>query len=245
MLIDRGTVDAVIFDVDGVVTDTARIHAAAWTAVFDDHLRRQADAAREAFEPFRPEDYRTYVDGKPRYDGVDSFLASRSIALPFGTPNDPPGVETVCGIGNRKDRCFIDLILRDGVHAFPDTLDLLSRLRDADIPVAAVSASRNSEEVLRAARVIEQFTVRIDGIEAERLELAGKPDPAIFLEAAGRLGVEPPRAAVVEDAQAGVEAAHRGGFGLVIGVARTGAGDDLSAHGADVVVASLTDIRVR
>ena len=243
--LDRREIDAVVFDVDGVVTDTARIHADAWTAVFDDVLRRRADAGLGDFDPFTPGDYLAYVDGKSRLDGVRSFLASRGIELPDGSPDDPPGNDTVCAIGNRKDRSFVDLILRDGVRAFPDTLALLDRLTNAGIAVAAVSASRNTTEVLRAAHVIERFAVRVDGVESDRLGLAGKPDPAIFLEAVARLGVGPDRAVVVEDAQAGVEAGRRGGFALVIGVARAGSGEALAEHGADVVVVDLDTVDVR
>ncbi len=243
--IDRLEIEAVIFDVDGVVTDTARVHAAAWTSVFDDVLRRRADAGLGDFTPFTLEDYLTYVDGRPRYEGVQGFLASRTIDLPAGSPVDPPGNDTVCAIGNRKDRTFVDLILRDGVRAFPDALALLGRLADAGISVAAVSASRNAAEVLRAAHVIERFLVHVDGVDSDRLGLAGKPDPAIFLEAARRLGTSPSRMVVLEDAQSGVEAGRRGGFGLVVGVARAGTGEALAEHGADVVVAGLDELDVR
>jgi alpha,alpha-trehalase len=243
--IDRLEIEAVIFDVDGVVTDTARVHAAAWTSVFDDVLRKGADAGLGDFTPFTLEDYLTYVDGRPRYEGVQGFLASRAIDLPAGSPVDPPGNDTVCAIGNRKDRTFVDLILRDGVRAFPDALALLGRLADAGISVAAVSASRNAAEVLRAAHVIERFLVHVDGVDADRLGLAGKPDPAIFLEAARRLGASPSRMVVLEDAQSGVEAGRRGGFGLVVGVARAGTGEALAEHGADVVVAGLDELDVR
>ncbi len=243
--IDRREIEAVIFDVDGVVTDTARVHAAAWTVVFDDVLRKRADAGLGDFTPFTLEDYLTYVDGRPRYEGVQGFLASRAIDLPAGSPADPPGNDTVCAIGNRKDRTFVDLILRDGVRAFPDALALLGHLADAGIAVAAVSASRNAAEVLRAAHAIERFVVHVDGVDADRLGLAGKPDPAIFLEAARRLGASPSRMAVLEDAQSGVEAGRRGGFGLVVGVARAGTGEALAEHGADVVVAGLDEVDVR
>ncbi|MET0879990.1 MAG: beta-phosphoglucomutase family hydrolase [Acidimicrobiales bacterium] len=242
--LDRRDVDAVIFDVDGVVTDTARIHADAWTAVFDDLLRRRADTGCE-LAPFTPDDYLAYVDGRSRFDGVTSFLASRGIELPHGSPDDPPGNDTVCAVGNRKDRSFVDLILRDGVQAFPDTVSLIDRLAEAGIAVAAVSASRNTGDVLRAGHVIDRFAVRVDGVVADRLGLAGKPDPALFLEAAQRLGVRPDRAVVVEDAQAGVEAGRRGGFALVIGLARAGSGETLAEHGADVVVADLDAVDVR
>lgn len=243
--IDRRQVDAVIFDVDGVITDTARVHAAAWTSVFDDVLRRRADAGLGDFARFTPQDYLTHVDGRPRYEGVQSFLDSRGIDLPTGAPDDPPGNDTVCAIGNRKDRTFVDLILRDGVRAFPDALGLLTRLVDAGIAVAAVSASRNAAEVLRAARAVEHLAVLIDGIESDRLGLAGKPDPAIFLEAARRLGAAPGRSVVIEDAQSGVEAARRGGFGLVVGVARGRTGEALVEHGANVVVSGLDEVTVR
>ena len=243
--IDRRQVDAVIFDVDGVITDTARVHATAWTSVFDDVLRKRADAGLGDVAPFTPEDYLTYVDGRPRYEGVRSFLDSRGIDLPTGAPDNPPGNDTVCAIGNRKDRTFVDLILRDGVRAFPDALALVARLIDAGIVVAAVSASRNAGEVLRAARAVEHFAVLVDGIDADRLGLAGKPDPAIFLEAARHLGPVPGRTAVIEDAQAGVEAARRGGFGLVVGVARGRTGEALAEHGADVVVSGLDEVEVR
>ncbi len=243
--IDNRSIDAVLFDVDGVVTDTARVHAGAWKAVFDDVLRRRAEAGAGDFAPFTPEDYLAHVDGLSRYDGVAGFLASREIDLPQGSPEDPPGNDTVCAIGNRKDRSFVDLILRDGVRAFPDTLALLDRLAGAGIPAAAVSASRNAAEVLRAAHVIERFVALVDGLESERLGLAGKPDPALFLEAAERIGTDPARAAVIEDAQAGVEAGRRGGFGLVVGIARAGSGEALAEHGADVVVVDLDAVEVR
>jgi alpha,alpha-trehalase len=243
--IDQGAIDGVAFDVDGVLTDTARVHAAAWRAVFDEFLGRRADATGHPFEPFSDHDYLAYVDGKPRYDGARSFLASRGIELPPGTPDDPPGDESICAIGNRKDRRFVDLILRDGVQSFPDALVLLDRLAEAGIAAAAVSASRNMVDVLRAAHLIDRFTVLVDGVEAERLGLAGKPDPAIFLEAADRLGVGPDRSVVVEDAQAGVEAGRAGNFALVIGVARTVDGQVLREHGADAVVADLGEVDVR
>ena len=212
-LIDHHSIDAVLFDVDGVVIDTARVHAGAWKAVFDDVLRRRAEAGTEGFAPFTPARL-----PRPRGRPVplrrrSRFLASRGIDLPEGSPEDPPGNDTVCAIGNRKDRSLVDLILRDGVRALPDTLALLDRLAGAGIAAAAVSASRNATEVLRAAHVIERFSVQVDGVESDRLGLAGEPDPALFLEAAERIGTDPARAVVVEDAQAGVEAGRWRGFG--------------------------------
>ncbi len=243
-MIEHGAIDGVVFDVDGVLTDTARVHQTVWRAVFDDLLCRQAEATGRPFEPFSEQDYLAYVDGKPRYDGARSFLVSRGIDLPEGAPDDPPGDGSVCAIGNRKDRQFVDLILRDGVQSFPDALALLERLNGVGIGAAAVSASRNMVDVLRAADLIDRFDVLVDGVEAECLDLAGKPDPAVFLEAARRLDVDPDRVVVVEDAQAGVEAGRAGHFALVIGLARTGGDDALREHGADVVVDDLGAVDV-
>lgn len=227
---------AVIFDMDGVVTDTASVHAAAWKRLFDAFLEERARETGEAFVPFGDADYRRYVDGKPRYDGVRDFLAARGITLPEGEAGDPPHRVTVRALGNRKDTYFLAHVREDGVKAYPGTVDLVAALRRAGLRVAVISASRNLAQVLDAAGVSALFDARVDGVESERLGLRGKPDPAIFLEAAARLRVEPDRAAVVEDALAGVEAGRRGGFGLVVGVDRTGHPDELRARGADVVV---------
>jgi alpha,alpha-trehalase len=236
--IPLGAIDAVIFDMDGVVTDTARVHAAAWEELFDAYLAERAPGSA----PFSDHDYRRYVDGKPRYEGVRSFLASRGITLPDGDPSDPPDRETVCGLGNRKDAAFLDRLHRDGADPYDSTIALVRTMRARGIRTAVISASRNMKEVLASAGVGPLFDAAVDGVEAERLGLPGKPDPAVFLEAARRLGVPPARAAVVEDALAGVEAGRSGGFGLVIGVDRTGHADDLRAAGADIVVADLTEI---
>lgn len=228
---------AVIFDMDGVVTDTAAVHAAAWKRLFDAYLEQRSKATGEPFRPFDIDtDYREYVDGKPRYDGVRDFLGSRGITLPEGDPDDGPDADTVRGLGNRKDRYFLEHIDREGVQPYPGTIELVHALRAADVGVAVISASRNLEKVLDAARVAGLFEVRVGGLEAERLGLAGKPDPAVFLEAARELGVEPGDAAIVEDALAGVEAGRRGGFRLVVGVDRTGYAEALRARGANVVV---------
>ena len=184
------------------------------------------------------------MDGKPRYDGVESFLASRGISLPRGEPGDPPSAETVCGLGNRKDELFGEVLRQDGVAAFPSSVELLGQLRDGGFGTAIISASRNCAQVLRAAGASELFDAKVDGVDADRLGLKGKPDPAVFLEAASRLGVEPARAAVVEDALAGVEAGRSGGFGLVVGVDRAGQAQALLEHGADVVVGDLEEVRV-
>jgi trehalose-phosphatase len=237
-------IDAVVFDMDGVVTDTASAHAQAWARMFDRFLRRRAEATGGSFAPFTDDDYRRHVDGKPRYDGVRAFLVSRGITLPEGDASDAPDEETVCGLGNRKDLDFLDHLRREGVVAFPTTISLLERLRRAGVRTAVISASKNLDEVLAAGGVEDLFEVHVGGVETERLGLPGKPDPAVFLEAARRLGVHPRRAAVVEDALAGVEAGRRGGFGLVVGVDRTGHRAELQAAGADLVVEDLAEVTV-
>ncbi|WP_051152805.1 trehalose-phosphatase [Nocardia niigatensis] len=244
-LIDARRHDAVIFDMDGVVTDSARVHAAAWKEMFDEFLAHRAPAPGENLSPFTDEDYQRWVDGEPRYRGVADFLAARGISLPAGDPADSEDAGTVCALGNHKDRLFLERLARDGVPAFDSTVALVRRLQTAGIGVAVFSASRNCADVLSAAGIGDLFTVRVDGIVAAELGLAGKPDPAMLLEAARRLGAEPERTVVVEDAEAGVAAGRAGGFGLVIGVDRGGHGDRLAERGADVVVADLDRVRLR
>jgi beta-phosphoglucomutase family hydrolase len=240
-----GVMQAVIFDLDGVVTRTAGLHADAWKQLFDTYLRARARRLGEPFQPFDLQsDYRRFVDGKPRYEGVRSFLASRGIELPFGSPQDGPEEESVCGLGNRKDRHFRDALARTGGSPYPTTLELVAALRRRGVPTAVVSSSRNCEVVLEAAGIRELFDVKVDGVDAADLGLSGKPDPAVFLEAARRLGVAPACTAVVEDALAGVEAARRGGFGLVVGVDRADQAENLAAAGADFVVGDLAQVAV-
>ena len=237
--------DAVLFDLDGVITDTAALHQAAWRELFDDYLGRREPSADEDHSPFIPADYRHFIDGKPRYDGVHDFLASRGVSLPWGTPADAADEDTVCGLGNRKQRHFA-LQIAAGVPVFESTVALVRRLADAGVAVAVFSASRNCATVLASAGIADLFAVRVDGVVAEELHLPGKPDPAMLLEAARRLSVRPGRAVVVEDAEAGVTAARAGGFGLVIGVDRTGeAGAELCACGADAVIGDLAEVTVR
>lgn len=237
-------IGAAIFDTDGVITRTASVHLAAWRELFDDFLRRRAPHAGEDLSPFTDDDYRRYVDGVPRYDGVSRFLSSRSIVLPHGDPSDRPGAATICGLGNRKNRAFLAVVERDGVEPFTSTIALLEDLRAQGIPRAAISASENCAAVLAAAGVDGLFDARVDGLDAIALGLAGKPDPAVFLEAAARLSVRPADAAVFEDAIAGVEAARRGEFGLVVGIDRTGNAADLADAGAHVVVGDLAELRL-
>ena len=233
LVISPARYDAVIFDLDGVVTDTASVHAAAWRRLFDDYLASRPGRAGENHRPFTDEDYRRYVDGRSRYDGVRAFLASRGIT---------EDTAVVRALGDRKDEYFVESVKQHGVRVFDGTVVLLRSLRAAGMRVAIISASRNCVEVLKVAGLDAMFDVRVDGVVAGELGLPGKPDPAVFLEAARRLHVAPNRAVVVEDALAGVAAGRRGRFGLVIGVDRTGHPDELRAAGADLVVKDLAEV---
>jgi beta-phosphoglucomutase family hydrolase len=234
---------ACLFDLDGVLTQTARVHAAAWKEMFDAFLREWSARTGEPFVPFDPvADYTEYVDGKPRYDGVRSFLASRGIDLPEGDPNEPPSAETVHGLGNRKNELVLALLKRDGVQVYEGSVRYVRAVRDARLHRAVVSASANCREVLEAAGIEDLFEVRIDGIVAERRHLGGKPAPDTFLNAAAELGVQPAEAAVFEDALAGVEAGRAGNFGFVVGVDRARQRAALLQHGADVVVTDLAEL---
>ncbi len=237
--------DAVLFDLDGVITDTASLHAAAWAEMFDEYLAGRPDTPAENHDPFTAADYRHFIDGKPRYDGVRDFLASRGVALPWGGAADTASMATVCGLGNRKQALFAAAIAT-GVPVFESTVALVRRLIATGVRVAVFSASRNCATVLQTAGIAELFEARIDGVVADQLDLPGKPDPAMLLEAARRLGVRPGRTVVVEDSEAGVTAGRAGGFGLVIGVDRSGdAAAGLRECGADVVVGDLAEVLVR
>jgi len=238
--------DAIIFDLDGVVTDTAKVHATAWKELFDAYLKLREQRDQEPFTPFDiGSDYLTYIDGKPRYDGVQSFLESRQIHIPRGKPSDKPDEETICGLGNQKNERFGKILERDGVEVFHSTVDLIKGLRAQGIKVAIVSSSKNCQAVLKIAGLESLFDTRVDGSVAESLGLKGKPDPDIFLKSAELLGVAPSRAGIVEDAIAGVEAGRRGKFGLVIGVDRHGDPNSLKENGADRVVGDLGEISVK
>jgi beta-phosphoglucomutase family hydrolase len=232
-----------LFDLDGVLTQTAKVHNAAWKAMFDDYLRERAARTGEAFVPFDSgPDYDEYVDGKPRYDGVRSFLQSRGIELPDGSPDDPPSAETVDGLGNRKNELVLKLIERDGVDAYEGSVRYVKAARDAGLRRAVVSSSTNCRDVLEAAGIIDLFEEIVDGNVAREQGLKGKPAPDTFLAGARALGVEAAKAAVFEDAVAGVEAGHAGQFGFVVGVDRVDHADALRAHGADVVVKDLAEL---
>ncbi len=245
-IISKSVYGAVIFDLDGVVTKTAKIHAAAWKELFDAYLKHRAAREGESFEPFDLDaDYRRYVDGKPRYEGVKSFLESREIELDYGNHDDPPDRETVCGLGNKKNQLFHDHLEKHGVEVFDSTINLIRHLKSMQFKTAIVSSSKNCSAVLDAAGIADLFDARVDGIDSQELGLRGKPAPDIFLEASRRLGVDRKRAVVVEDAIAGVQAGRRGGFGCVIGVDRTGHGSVLKDKGADIVVRDLSELGVR
>jgi beta-phosphoglucomutase family hydrolase len=237
------SVRACLFDLDGVLTDTAKVHAAAWKEMFDQYLRARAAQAGEEFVPFdQAEDYGTYVDGKPRYDGVRSFLASRGIELPKGEPDDPASAETICGLGNRKNEIVLRMIHEQGVEAYPGSRRYLEAARDAGLRRAVVSSSTNCHDVLVAAGIEKLFEARIDGVVAERQHLKGKPAPDTYLAGARALDVSPDAAAVFEDALAGVEAGRAGGFASVVGVDRVGHAKALREHGATVVVRDLGEL---
>lgn len=238
-----GRFDAVILDMDGVITQTATLHARAWKEMFDEFLAERGRIEGRAYEPFDADaDYIEYVDGKPRFDGVRSFLESRGIDLPEGSPDDAPSRETIGGLGNRKNGLFRQLIDEAGVEVFEDAREQIERWREEGYQVAVISSSRNCPEILEAAGVLDLFDAKVDGNDLARLGLPGKPAPDMFLRAAEELGVAPDRAAIVEDAWSGVQAGRAGNFGLVVGVARHENFDELKQQGADVVVDDLRKI---
>jgi beta-phosphoglucomutase family hydrolase len=241
--ITRDRYDAVLLDLDGVITDTADLHAACWKQMFDEYLQKRATERGEAFRPFDlATDYRLYVDGKPRFDGVRDFLTSRGIHLPEGSLDDPPQAETVGGLGNRKNDLVNKAIQEIGVEPYEGSVKLIHQLRHRGFKIAVVTSSQNCEAVLTAARLNAFFDERVDGNLIHAQQLAGKPAPDTFLIAAKLLGVEPARAVVIEDAISGVQAGSSGNFGLVIGIARKGNADELQHHGAHLVVNDLNEL---
>jgi beta-phosphoglucomutase family hydrolase len=241
--VNRDQYDAVLFDLDGVITDTANLHATCWKQMFDEYLQKRARQRGEAFRPFDVStDYRLYVDGKPRFDGVRDFLSSRGIQLPEGNPDDPPQEETVCGLGNRKNDLVNHAIADVGVEPYEGTVEFIHQLRRNGFKTAVVTSSQNCTVVLKAAKLDGFFEVQVDGNTIESERLAGKPAPDTFLMAARLLGVEPTRTVVIEDAISGVQAGSNGSFGLVIGVARKGNAEELKQHGAHLVVDDLGEL---
>ena len=241
--VTRDRYDAVLLDLDGVVTDTASIHAACWKQMFDEYLQNRAMQRGEAFRPFDlAADYRLYVDGKPRFDGVRDFLASRDIHLPEGSLDDPSQAETVCGLGNRKNDLVNKIIEEGGVEPYEGSVKFLGQLHSQRFKIAIVTSSQNCTAVLKAVKLDHFFDVQVDGNTIHAQHLAGKPAPDTFLMAAKLLGVEPSRAIVIEDALSGVEAGSAGSFGLVIGVARKGNAEELRHLGAHLVVNDLGEL---
>ncbi len=235
--------DAVLFDLDGVLTKTAKVHAAAWEQMFDEFLRQRA---RQQGTPFRPfdidHDYELFVDGKPRDDGARSFLESRHIDLPDGDPADPPSAQTVAGLGNRKNELVAQILQADGVEVYEGSVRLLRHVRAEGIKTAVVSSSKNCQAVIEAAGIADLFDRRVDGHVAEQMHLSGKPAPDPYLEAARELGVTPARAVVLEDAISGVQSGSAGHFGLVVGVDRKNDAEVLRSNGADIVVKDLAEL---
>jgi beta-phosphoglucomutase family hydrolase len=229
--------EAVLFDLDGVLTPTAEVHMRAWQSMFSDFLLRKGIT-----EPYLSSDYFDYIDGKPRYEGVRSFLHSRGISLPDGEPSDPPTAETVCGLGNRKNEVFAALLADERVVPYPGTAELLDQLGERGTKMAVVSSSRNAPSVLEAAGLQERFSVVVDGAVAGDLGLAGKPSAETFVHAATELGADVTRSAVIEDALSGVAAGKAGGFGLVVGIDRGVGSDRLTEAGADLVVRDLAEL---
>jgi beta-phosphoglucomutase family hydrolase len=237
------SISALLFDLDGVLTETAKVHAQAWARAFDELLRERAEKEGAELVPFdRVRDYDEYVDGKPRYDGVRSFVASRGIRLPEGEKDDPPGLGSIQAVGNLKNEIVRELIEKQGVAAYEGSKRYLEAVREAGLARAVVSSSANCRAVLRSGGIADYFETVVDGVLAEREGLAGKPAPDTFLAGAKMLGVAPARAVVFEDALAGVKAGHDGRFGYVVGVDRAGQARELREHGADVVVEDLAEL---
>ena len=244
VVIDRRRFDGAIFDLDGVLTDTARVHASAWKATFDIFLQSWAQRHGLTFQPFDIEaDYFAYVDGRPRYDGIRTFLAARGINLPEGSEHDPEAADTVRALGERKTKLFRQA-LQNGIAPTAGAAALLKKLRDLGLRTAMISSSKNASAILNAAKIEHHFDVCVDGVDADILALPGKPDPSLFLETTRRLGIRPSRAIVLEDSLAGVEAGKRGGFGCVVGIDHGKRRVTLFQRGADVVVKSLQEVHV-
>jgi len=236
-------VKACLFDMDGVVTQTAVVHAAAWKEMFDEFLRARAESTGTEFVPFDAHhEYDAYVDGKPRLDGTRSFLESRGIELPEGKPDDPPGTPTIYGLSNRKNDLVLAKLAQGGVQVYEGTVTYIRSVREKGIGTAIVSSSANTQQILNSAGLANLFDVRVDGLIAKQRGLRGKPAPDTFLAAAAELNFTASQAAVFEDALAGVEAGRAGHFALVVGVDRVGQADELSKHGADIVVKDLAEL---
>ena len=235
--------ESVIFDMDGVITKTALTHAAAWKKMFDEYLRKRETEHGEKFVEFtHTNDYLPYVDGKPRYKGVQSFLKSRNIKIPFGKPSDKPGTETCCGLGNRKNDAFNEVLDKEGVEVYPSTLALLDELKEAGIKLGVASSSKNCKPVLEKVNLLDIFDARVDGVVSAEKGLQGKPEPDIFTTACDMINADYSKSIVIEDAVSGVQAGVKGKFGLTIGIARENNVNELKEAGADIVVEDLNEI---
>jgi trehalose 6-phosphate phosphatase len=239
-------IKAAILDLDGVITQTASIHANAWKKLFDEYNLQRKEANKSTYPEFSIEkDYKKYLDGKPRYEGVNSFLQSKNIELPYGNKEDDPQQETICGLGNRKNEFFQEALEEKGVSPFPDTIEKIKEWKAKGLKVAVISSSKNCKPVLKSAGIIDLFDAIVDGVESEKRNIAGKPEPDIFLEAARELQVDSQQAFIVEDAIAGVKAGAKGDFALVVGMERDEKlHDKLKENGADKVVASLKELNI-
>ena len=234
---------AVIFDLDGVITQTAKVHSQAWEKMFNDFLRLREARYGEPFQEFtHGKDYLAYVDGKPRYKGVESFLISREIRIEYGNPTDSPDTESICGLGNRKNSNFNEILEKDGVEVFGSTVEIIKDLKRKNIKIGVASSSKNCKPVLEAAGLIDLFETRVDGIVSVELNLKGKPEPDIFTTACDNLKVDYKKTIVVEDAVSGVQAGAKGGFGLVLGIARENNETELRQNGADRVIKDFSEI---
>jgi beta-phosphoglucomutase family hydrolase len=237
--------DAVIFDMDGVITKTAVVHSNAWKKMFDEYLHLREKEHNEPFKEFtHADDYLPYVDGRPRYQGVDRFLKSRGIDIPFGEANDEPRKETACGLGNRKNEFFNKVLEEDGVGLYDSTIKLIHELLARGVKVGVATSSKNCDVILGKAGIANLFETQVDGVVSAKIGLKGKPEPDIFTTAADNLGVKYSRAIVVEDAVSGVQAGAKGNFGLVLGVAREENAEELKSNGADIVVEDLSEITI-
>ncbi len=237
--------EAVIFDLDGVITQTAKVHSLAWKRMFDNYLRLREKKYNEPFKEFTHEkDYLPYVDGKPRYKGVEAFLNSRGITINFGDPSDSPETESICGLGNMKDRTFNTVLANDGVQVYDSTVSIIRELKNWSIKLGVASSSKNCKPVLEAAGLLELFNTRVDGVVSVELNLKGKPEPDIFRAACDNLEVEYKKAIVVEDAVSGVQAGAKGNFGLVLGIAREDNREELRKNGADRVIRDFSEITI-
>ena len=244
--LSRNKIEAVIFDLDGVVTKTADVHARAWKRMFDDFLEDYSKEKEIPFVPFdEGSDYLQFVDGKPRYDGIQSFLESRGVELPWGDPADPPSKATVCGMATKKNQMFLAELKEHGIGVYDSTIDLIKQLRKSGLKTAIISSSKNCKPILETLGLLHLFDVKVDGVDAEERKIKGKPAPDVFLTAAKDLHTDPEHSVVVEDAISGVQAGHSGGFSLVIGVDRTGQAEDLRKNGADVVVKDLSEVQLQ